>query len=91
MEYGAQGWNLLAATADNIHFLSFSGYSSVYKSHYAIGSGGPYALGFMDAALCVLGGPVKTLEEATIIARGAVKCAIKRDAACGGKIRVVTL
>lgn len=53
-------------------------------SHGVIGCGGPLALGVLDAAK-----PPATLEGAAKLASRAVKIACKRNAFCGGRVRVV--
>lgn len=50
----------------------------------AVGSGGPFALGVLDAAK-----PPATLEAALKLAQRAVKIACKRNVFCGGRIRSV--
>jgi 20S proteasome alpha/beta subunit len=79
-------WTMLAADLSGVHFLHCHGFRTSFPYHGAIGSGSEYALGFMDAS-----GRAQSLADAERIARLAVKCAIKRNAACGGKIRVLRL
>lgn len=50
------------------------------------GCGAPYARGWLDAQA-----PARTLEVARAQAMGAVRAAIKRDSACGGRVRTIVL
>jgi 20S proteasome alpha/beta subunit len=55
-------------------------------NHGTIGCGGPIALGVLDATK-----PPPTLEQAEKLATKAIRIAIKRNAYCGGRVRLMTV
>jgi ATP-dependent protease HslVU (ClpYQ) peptidase subunit len=50
----------------------------------ALGSGAKYALGYLDALP-----EVRTLDAAARQVKAAIRCAIRHDSACGGRIRLL--
>lgn len=85
-DYGPTDWSLLCASPRGVHYIDGGGTAHTFKYVHAIGSGSEFALGFIDAHA-----KPKTLKDAAELVSAAVKCAIKRDAGCGGKTYVVLI
>lgn len=80
-------WELLAydKTQDRLLALDNEGIEMVMTTHYAIGAGGAYALGALDAYP-----PPTTLATAQKLVVDALRIACKRSTLCGGRFTVIT-
>lgn len=84
-----QNWLLVAydRTKDQLLQLDSDGALMPCERRFvAGGSGGSYALGWIEAQRTP-----KTLATAASVSRDAVRAAMKRDCACGGRVRVLTI
>lgn len=81
-------WDLLTycRKSERLVYLDQAGVAQPLGEFYATGSGAGYALG------CLSSSPrPKDLIQAQKLVRKAVRIAIKHNAACGGRIRVLTV
>lgn len=80
-------WNVVGydRKADQLWYFDWDGSQIPVPGMFAaIGCGGTYALGYMDARP-----KPRSLEDAAVLARAAVKATCKRDALCGGRVRLI--
>lgn len=80
-------WDLLAydRKSDQIFGLDSDGCEVELGNRAAIGEGGPYSLGWLDAKP-----KVKSLEDAAGLLKRAVHATIRRVPSCGGRVRLIT-
>jgi ATP-dependent protease HslVU (ClpYQ) peptidase subunit len=69
---------------DAIYHTDHQGGASRRGLYWAVGCGGPYALGVLDASAAP-----RTLEAAERLVRRALRIACKRHSSCGGRLRVL--
>lgn len=81
-------WDLLIfdRKTDQLVFLDNHGSLLRVGNGYAIGCGSGFAMGVLDALP-----KISTLEAAKKAADKAVRCAIRRNAACGGRVRLLVV
>lgn len=88
MEGRGLSWDLLCfdRRLQTLVCLDSHGSAIVLGNYHTTGAGGDVALGVLSGALVP-----RTLEAAQKLVRKACNVAVKHNAACGGKIRVLTV
>lgn len=68
-----------------LYYVDLHVYFPIERDFFAIGSGRPFALGYLEA----LYSPRETIEDLEKVIKGAMKVASKYDAGTGGEIKII--